>query len=183
MSEQQHPPGRMLSGYGVGSAALGLVAVAALVLGAVLYSAHRDHTGERAYQSRVLQAALDWTSVFINMNTENVDDSLHRLHDGTAGELNAQFDAAVAPYRRVVQKLKSHSVGRVEAVAIETARHDDSQRRPPAATDGRVAPVLVVATSVAENVSGKPQTVHWNLRLGITEVAGALRVCALESLR
>ncbi|KMV23591.1 membrane protein [Mycobacterium heckeshornense] len=190
--EATAPPadGRIFSAYGVASAALGALCIAAVALGAAIWSAHRDEVAERSYQSRVLQTAADWTGVLINMTSDNVDASLQRLHDGTVGELNADFDAAVRPYREVVQRLKSRSTGRIEAVAIESVHHDpDAQPRarpsaselPPVAR--RTDTVMVVATSVAENVGGKPQTVHWNLRLDVSDVDGKLLISQLGSIR
>ncbi len=107
----------MFSRYGIASAVLGVLSVAAVVLGVFLWSAHRDDAAERRYLTRVMQTAADWTGVLINMNSGNVDASLQRLHDGTVGELNTDFDAAVQPYRQVVEKLQSKSAGRIEAVA------------------------------------------------------------------
>lgn len=182
--------GRMFSAYGVASAALGVLCVAAIALGAAIWSAHRDEVAERSYQSRVLQTAADWTGVLINMTSDNVDASLQRLHDGTVGELNVDFDAAVRPYREVVQRLKSRSTGRIEAVAIESVHHDPDAAPgarqpapglPPVAS--RTDTVMVVATSVAENVGGKPQTVHRNLRLDVSDVDGKLLISQLGSIR
>jgi hypothetical protein len=190
--EADETGGRMFSGYGVGSAVLGVLTVAAVVLGYVIWSGHRDQVGERVYLSRVMQTAAEWTGVLINMNSSNVDGSLQKLHDGTVGELNTDFDAAMQPYRQVVQKLQSQSAGRIEAVAIETVHHDlDTQpgvarpvvttKLPPFAS--RLDSVMVVATSVSENVGAKPQTVHWNLRLDVCDVDGKLMISGLESIR
>ncbi|EUA05257.1 hypothetical protein I547_2257 [Mycobacterium kansasii 824] len=52
---------------------------------------------------------------------------------------------------------------------------------PPFAT--RTDSVLLVATSVAENAGVKPQTVHWNLRIDVSEVDGKLMISGLESIR
>jgi hypothetical protein len=182
----------IISNYGVASAVLGVLSVAAVVLGAIIWSAHHDEAGERTYLSRVLQTAADWTGVLINMNSGNIDASLLRLHDGTVGELNTDFDAAVQPYRQVVEKLQSQSTGQLEAVAIDTAHHDlDTQpgvsrpvvttKLPPFAT--RTDVVMVVATSVSENAGAKPQRVHWNLRLDVSDVDGKLLISHLESIR
>lgn len=181
--------------YGVASTVLAVLCVAAVVLIAIIWSSHRDEVAERGYLSRVMQTAADWTGVLINMNSTNVDASLQRLHEGTVGELNTDFDATVQPYRQVVEKLQSQSSGRIEAVAIETVHRDlDSQpqgarpprevvttKLPPFAT--RSDSVMVVATSVSENVGGKPQTVHWNLRLDVSNVDGKLLISHLESIR
>jgi hypothetical protein len=186
--------GPIFSGYGVASAMLGALSVAAIVLGAIIWVTHRSDLDERGYQSRVMQAAVDWTGVLINMNTDNVKASLQRLHDGTIGELNADFDSAVQPYEQVVQRLQSRSRGQIEAVALEAVHHDlDAQpgaQRPapaeqlPTSLASRTDSVIVVATSVSENAGGgKPQIVHWNLRLGVSDVDGKLMVSRLESIK
>ncbi|OBF00849.1 hypothetical protein [Mycobacterium sp. 852002-10029_SCH5224772] len=182
----------VFSHYGVASTVLGVLSVAAVVLGVFIWSGHRDQVAERGYLSRVMQTAAEWTNVLINMNSGNVDASLQRLHDGTVGELNTDFDAAVQPYRAVVEKLQSKSAGRINAVAIETVHHDlDTQpgtsrpvvttKLPPFAS--RTDSVLLVATSVSENVGAKPQTVHWNLRLDVSDVDGKLMISGLASIR
>ena len=184
---------RLLSGYGIGSAVLGVVCVGAVVLIALIWSGHRSENDELRYRTGVMQAAADWTGVLINMNASNVEDSLQRLHEGTVGQLNADFDAAVAPYRDVVQTLQSRTSGRIEAVAIESV-HNDLDVEPgaappppqPALSPGMAArtdTVLIVATSVSENVGGEPQTVRWNLRLDVSEVDGQLLISRLGSMR
>lgn len=182
----------MLSNCGIASSVLGVLSVAAVVLGVFIWSSHRDDDAERTYLTRVMQTAADWTGVLINMNAGNIDASLQRLHDGTVGELNTDFDAAVQPYRQVVEKLQSQSAGQIEAVAIETVQHDlDAQpgvARPVITTKlpafaSRTDSVMLVATSVSENVGAKPQTVHWNLRLDVSNVDGKLMISGLGSIR
>ncbi|MGH3594406.1 MAG: hypothetical protein ACRDUT_00265 [Mycobacterium sp.] len=183
--------GPMFSAYGIASAVLGAVTVAAIALGAIIWAAHRGDVDERHYQSRVMQAAVDWTGMLINMNADNVNASLQQLHDGTVGELNADFDSAMQPYQQVVQRLQSHSSGRVEAVAVEAVHHDpDTQpgtHKPaeqlPSDVATRSDNVMVVATSVSENVGGKPQIVHWNLRMAVSDVDGRLLISRLASVR
>jgi hypothetical protein len=193
-SEDESEPagGRIFSAYGIASTELGVLAVAAVVLGYVIWSAHRDEVAERVYLTRVMQTAAEWSGVLINMNSGNIDASLQKLHDGTVGELNTDFDAAVDPYRQVVQKLQSQSAGRIESVAIETMHRDlDTQpgtsrpvvttKLPPFAS--RMDSVMLVATSVSENVGAKPQVVHWNLRLEVADVDGKLLISGLSSIR
>ena len=183
---------RVFSGYGIGSTFLAVLSVAAVVLGVFIWHAHREDTNERAYLSRVMQKAAEWTGVLINMNTGNLDSSLQKLHDGTVGELNTDFEASLQPYRQVVQKLQSHSVGQIESVAIETVHRDlDTQpgrARPVVTTKlpafaSRGDSVMVVATSVSENAGSKPLTVHWSLRLEVSNVEGKLMISRLESIR
>ncbi|BBX47503.1 hypothetical protein GCM10009641_17010 [Mycobacterium cookii] len=189
--EPEEADGPAITSYGIASAVLGVLSVAAIVLGWFIWSAHRTDVDERGYETRAMQAAADWTGVLINMNTDNVQASLQKLHDGTVGELNADFDSAIQPYQQVVQRLQSRSRGEVEAVAFETVHHDlDAQPGRPAPAEQlptsiarRTDTVMVVATSVSENAGGKPQTVHWNLRLGISDVDGKLMISRLESIR
>jgi hypothetical protein len=179
---------KVFSGYGIASAVLGVIGVAAIVLGALIWSDHRSAAHERDYQSRVLAAAAEWTGVLINMNVDNVDASLQKLHDGTVGDLNSDFDASIKPYREVVKTLQARTTGQIESVSVETVHHDldtvAGQRPPaPATLTERTDTVLVVATSVSENASNKPTTVRWNLRLGVSDVDGKLMISRLESLR
>ncbi|MFN8032507.1 MAG: hypothetical protein U0Q47_04300 [Mycobacterium sp.] len=191
-SESSTTEATVISGYGIASAVLGLVAVVAIVVGALIWSHHRSAAHEREYQSRVLTAAADWTGVLINMNVDNVDASLVKLHEGTVGELNNDFEASIRPYREVVKTLQARTTGQIESVSVETVHHDldavAGQRPPAPATlppelSERTDNVLVVATSVSENAGGKPTTVRWNLRLGVSDVDGKLLISRLESLR
>ncbi|OBK25420.1 hypothetical protein A5634_26435 [Mycobacterium asiaticum] len=182
----------MFSNYGIASAVLGVVSVVALVLGALIWLGHRDDSAERVYLSRVMQTAADWTGILINMNTGNIDASLQRLHDGTVGQLNTDFEAAISDYRKVVEKLQAHSTGQIQSVAIDTVHRDlDSNpaaprpvvttKLPPFAT--RTDSVMLVATSISENAGAKPQIVHWSLRLDVSQVDEKLLISKLESIR
>jgi hypothetical protein len=188
--------GPVFSGFGIASAALGLLCVAAVALAVMIWSGHRSDADERRYQTEVLKAAADWTTVLVNMNKDDIDASLQRLHDGTVGELNNEFESAVEPYKKVVQTLQSRTKGQIDSVAIESVYH-----RPETLSDGRPAPsptpppplgelvkrtdtVLVVATSISDNVGGgKPQALRWNLRLDVSDVDGKLLISRLEPIR
>ncbi|MET0452188.1 MAG: hypothetical protein ABW137_10150 [Mycobacterium sp.] len=183
--------GGVFSGFGIGSAILGVISVAAVVLATLMWVGHRNDVDEREYQTSVLQAAADWTNVLINMNSGTVTQSMKTLHDGTVGQLNANFEAAVEPFSQVVQKLQSQTVGRVESVAIESLYHakpgDAALPAPPqpelATVAARTDNVIVVATSVSQNAGADPLTVHWNLRLAVSDVDGKLLVSRLETIR
>jgi hypothetical protein len=187
------PTGGVFSRHGIASALLALLCVAAVAVLAVIWSTHRAAAAERTDQTNAMQAAADWTGVLINMNKDNVDASLQKLHDGTVGQLNADFEASIGPYRDVVQTLQSQTTGRIEAVAIEKIHRDlDTAPGAPAAQSAPELPpgmaartdtVMVVATSVSQNVGGRPQTVRWNLRLDVSDVDGRLLVSRLESMR
>jgi len=187
--------GPVISGLGIASAALGLLSVAAVVLALIIWSGHRADSGERVYQTEVLNAAADWTTVLVNMNKDDVEASLQKLHEGTVGELNAEFESAIEPYKKVVETLQSRTRGQVDSVAIEAIYH-----RPQTLPDGRPAPaptppqglaemvnrtvtVMVVATSISDNIGGKPQTLRWTLRLDVSDVDGKLLISRLEQLQ
>lgn len=208
-ADEDRPPtprqelrGAGITGFGVASAILAVIALAASGLIAVMWSTHRSAESDRTHQARVLQAAAEWTGILININAGNVEASMVQLRDGTVGELNAGFDASIAPYRDVVKKLRSTTTGQVESVSIE-ATHQDLDRQPgqrppappalPSELSSRTDTVLVVATSVSENAGTTstpppgapdgPTTVRWNLRLGVSTVDGTLKISQLESLR
>jgi hypothetical protein len=219
---------RGITVFGVASAVLAVIALAAAGLIAVMWSAHHAAESDRNYQARVLQAAAQWTGILININADNVESSMAQLRDGTVGELNVGFEASIAPYRDVVKKLRSKTTGQVESVSIE-ATHQELDRQPgqrppapeklPSELASRTDTVLVVATSVSENAGtppapapdgpggagptttdarpggagptttdarpggAGPTTVRWNLRLGVSDVDGTLKISQLESLR
>jgi hypothetical protein len=185
----EHRP--VFSGFGIASAVLGLICVAAIVLTTLIWSAHRKSEDDLAYKARVLQVATSWAGVLINMNKDNVDSSVHKLHDGTVGELNTELDKAIEPYTSLVKTLQAKTKGQINSVSIESAYHDlDRQPGSPPPHDpmpgglaSRTDTVLVIATSVSENAGGKPQTVFWNLRIGVSNVGGELLVSHLDFLR
>jgi hypothetical protein len=185
--------GPVFTGYGIASAVLGVIAVAAVALAALIWTQHRGDADELHYRTRAMQAAADWTSVLINMNKDTVDASMLKLHEGTVGQLNADFEQAVQPYRELVQTLQSRTTGQVDSVAVETIHHEQqgsngAPQRPEqpelSAFASRTDTVMVVATSISENAGGdKPQTVRWTLRLDVSDVDGRLLISRLEPIR
>lgn len=185
--------GPVFTKYGVASAVLGLISVVAVALAALIWIQHHDHTDELRYRARVMQTAVDWANVLINMNKDTVQADMIRLHEGTVGQLNADFEAAVEPYRRLVQTLQSQTTGQIDSVAVESIHHPPPgpggapPRRPQpelAEFASRTDTVMVVATSVSENVGGdEPRTVRWNLRLDVSDVDGKLMISGLEPIR
>lgn len=193
-ADEVEQSGGTFTAYGVASMALGAVAIAAVLLAAMIWSGHRDEVAERRYQTQVLQAAAEWASVLVNMNKDNVAANMARLHENTIGELNADFDSAVQPYRQLVQTLQSRTTGQVDSVSIETLHHatgpDGAPAPPPppnpqlSAFASRTDTVLVVATSISENAAGEePRTVRWTLRMDVSDVDGKLMISRLEPIR
>ncbi|MHA0284989.1 hypothetical protein ACXYX3_00925 [Mycobacterium sp. C3-094] len=187
---EEGAPDRTVSGYGIASAVLAVVAVVAVVLSAMIWTGHHNETEERAYRTRVLQAAAEWTGVLINMTADTVDTDLATLHDGTVGQLNADFERTVEPYRQLVRTLKSRTTGQLNAVALESVYHaaPGMPAAPPppelAGFASRTDTVLVVATSLSENAgTDTPQTVRWTLRIDVSDVDGRLLISRLEPIR
>jgi len=192
--DERTADGPTFSGYGIGSAVLGVLAVAAVVLGTMIWTQHRSDVDELHYRARVMQAAADWTSVLINMNKDSVEVDLNKLHEGTVGQLNADFDSTVEPYRALVQKLQAKTTGQVDSVAVESIHHappgpngapPPQQQRPELlGAAARTDTVMVVATSISQNAGAdKPQTVRWNLRLDVSDVDGKMLISRLEPIR
>jgi hypothetical protein len=198
MPEDERTPdheddGPVFTGFGIGSAVLGALAVAAVVLGVLIWTQHRSDVDELHYRARTMQAAADWTSVLINMNKDSVEADLNKLHEGTVGQLNADFESTVEPYRELVQRLQPKTTGQVDSVAVESIHHQQpgpSGAPPPQdqpellGSASRTDTVMVVATSISENAGAdKPKTVRWTLRLDVSEVEGKLLISRLESVR
>jgi hypothetical protein len=185
--------GPVVTGFGIGSAVLGVLAVAAIALGVLIWTQHRGEADELDYRTRVIHAAAEWTSTLINMNKDSVEADLNKLHEGTVGQLNADFDSTVEPYRKLVQTLQAKTTGQVDSVAVESIHHAQPgpngapppQEQPElSASAARTDTVMVVATSVSQNAgSNKPQTVHWTLRLDVSDVDGKLLISRLEPIR
>jgi hypothetical protein len=185
--------GPVFTGFGIASAALGLLAVVAVVLAGLIWTQHRSDEDELHYRARVMQAAADWTGVLINMNKDTVESDMTKLHEGTVGQLNADFDSAVEPYRKLVQTLQAKTSGQVDSVAVESIHHAQPgpngapptpQQQPELeASASRTDTVMVAATSISENPGAKPQTVRWNLRLDVSDVDGKLLISRLEPIR
>ncbi|MUL67433.1 hypothetical protein BOO86_23365 [Mycobacterium sp. CBMA 234] len=181
---------RIFSPYGIASAVLGIVAVVAVAVATWVCLGHRDTDAQRTHEAQAMKAAADWAGLLINMTKDNVAVNVSKLHEGTVGQLNADFDATVAPFTQLVQKLQSQTTGQIESVALETLHHapPGEQGKPQvqpelAAISSDTTNVMIVATSVSQNAGGKPQTVRWRLRLGVSDIGGKLLVSRLESLR
>ena len=102
---------------------------------------------------------------------------------------------AVAPRYVIKPEPQSRTKGQIDSVAIESIYH-----RPQTLPDGKPAPtptpqpalaemvkrtdtVFVVATSISDNIGGKPQTLRWNLRLDVSDVDGKLLISRLEQIQ
>lgn len=192
-TEDQDDDGPVFTGFGIASAVLGALAVAAVVLAGLIWTNHRSDVDERHYRTRVMQTAADWTSVLINMNKDSVEANLNQLHEGTVGQLNADFDSTVEPYRKLVQTLQARTTGQIDSVAVESIHHAQpgpNGAPPPkpqpelSASASRTDTVMVVATSISETAGAdKPQTVRWTLRLDVSDVDGKLLISRLEPIR
>ena len=191
--DRETTTGPVFTGFGIGSAVLGVLAVAAVVLAGLIWTQHRSDVDELHYRTRVMQAAADWTSVLINMNKDSVEANLNQLHEGTVGQLNADFDSTVEPYRKLVQTLQARTTGQIDSVAVESIHHAQpgpNGAPPPkpqpelSASASRTDTVMVVATSISETAGAdKPQTVRWTLRLDVSDVDGKLLISRLEPIR
>lgn len=183
----------VFTGYGIGSAVLGVIAVAAIALATLIWTQHRGDVDELRYRARAMQAAADWTNVLVNMNKDTVEADMNKLHEGTVGQLNADFDSSVEPYRQLVQKLQARTTGQIDSVAVESLHHAppgpggaEAQKPQPELLESaaRTDTVMVVATSVSETAgTEKPQTVRWTLRLDVSDVDGKLLISRLEPIR
>jgi hypothetical protein len=181
---------RLVSGFGVASVALGLICVAAIVLMSFVWSAHRDQQAELEYKTRAVQTAVNWAGVLINMNKDNIDTSVQKLHDESVGQLNADLDSRLAPLTAIIKNVQLKTTGRIDAVALESV-HRDLDRKPGSPSPdpslgglaSRTDNVLIIATKVAETKGGPLPQSSLNLRIGVSDIGGQLLVSDLEILR
>ena len=98
------------------------------------------------------------------MNKDSAEADLNTLHEGTVGQLNADFDATVEPYRKLVQQLQAKTTGQVDSVAVESIHHEQPgpngspppQQQPELlGSASRTDTVMVVATSISENAGAE----------------------------
>jgi len=189
-------PTRVFSGYGIASTILVLASVALIVLGLFLWSAYRRAANEHDYKARVMTAAAEWARTFISTTGGDLDANFRHLRERTTGALNADFDAELQPYREVLHK-HIHSVGRIEAVAIEPpqsrAEHDAATEKSASPAPASPAPappnqatrtdtVMVIAASVSQDGSPKPQRMPWNLLLDVSNVGGKLLISRMVTV-
>ncbi len=175
------------------SAAFGVVSLAAAVLAGAMWSAHAREQHTLKNQINAVQAAVHWTGAMINLNSGNLDTGLEQLRDDTAGDLKNSFDASMVPFRDALRMLRPHSHGHLKSVSIEHLHRDlggpadvappDPPGNPPAAHAPPSATVLIVATSVGDDAHGTPETIEWNLRIGVTDVDGRSLVSQVEAIR
>ncbi|MGV0643819.1 hypothetical protein [Mycolicibacterium sp. XJ879] len=185
--------GPVFTSYGIASTVIGVIAVVAVALAALIWTQHREDVEELQYRTRAMAAAADWTATLINMDSGTVEASMTKLHEGTVGQLHADFDAAIKPFRELVQTLQSNTRGQVDSVAVESIHRPGAGATtappPPPQPEltefaARTDTVMVVATSVSENAGDdEPRTVRWTLRLDVSDVDGDLLISRLEPIR
>jgi hypothetical protein len=183
-SEERWP---MFSGFGIASAVLGLLCVAAVVLATLIWSTHDDKEDNLEHQARAMLVARNWVQTLITITEENVQANLQKLRDDTVGDLNTNFDARIADVAALVKKLKRQANAGIDSVSLESLHHDlnrkQGQPMPADQLEGlasRTDYVLVIAESVGSNLGGAAQQAYFNFRLGVSDVDGKLLISSLE---
>lgn len=165
----------MVRVYTAATAALAAVAVVAVVVTALMWWKQRDDGNDLSTQATVERAAADWASVLINLSDDNGNAGVETLRDNTTGDLHGQFDTVVQPYRDELRTLHSSIDGQINSVSLESVhQHVDAA---PADT------VLVVGTTEGNNAGGSAQTIHWYLRIGVTDVSGKQLIRSVERIQ
>jgi hypothetical protein len=181
---------RVFSGFAFGSAVLGLVCVVAIVLTSLIWSGHRAQQAELDYKARVVATAVDWAGVLINMNKDNIETSVQKLHDETVGQLNSNLESRLGPLTAIVKNVDLKTTGRIDAAALESV-YRDLNRQPgtpgPDPTVGGLASrtdtVLIIATKLAETKGGPLPQSSLNLRIAVSDVGGKLMISGLDVVR
>jgi hypothetical protein len=183
--EQERWP--MFSGFGMVSAVLGLLCVAAVVLASLIWSTHRDKEDNLEHQARAMLAARNWVEILVSMTEDNVQASMQKLRDETVGDLNTNFDTRIANIAAIVKKIKRQANGRIDSVSLEYLHHDLNRKQgqpmpadPMEGLASRTDYVLVIAESVGSNLGDKPQQAYFNFRIAVSDVDGKLLISSME---
>ena len=125
--------GRVFTGFGIASAVLGVLAVAAVVLGALIWTQHRSDVDELHYRTRVMQAAADWTGVLINMNKDTVEAEPAQAARGhrRPAQRGLRRDRRAVPQAGADAAGAHHRTGRLGGGRVDPPRPARPERPPP----------------------------------------------------
>lgn len=138
--------------------------VGGVVVGGVLAARERTDRAERTlddgearlYQE-VLSAAVRQAEAFVNVDHENLQQSIDAVRAGSTGTFREQYDASLDGLREIMQRNESVMTGEVIAAGVVAADRDD-------------ATVLVATTGTVANTETGGEEQQRNLRLQLVLV-------------
>lgn len=149
---------------------VGLAIVVALValcgwLGVQAYQAHNQSAARALFLQVGRQAALNLTTI----DYQHVDEDLKRILDSATGEFYDDFEKRSAPFKDVVTKAQSKSVGTITEAALESVTGDEAQ-----------VMVAVAVKSTSKATPGEQPPRFWRMRVNVQKFGGEAKVTKVD---
>lgn len=150
--------------------AVGLGVVVALVAlcGWLGFQAHQvqQQSAARALFLQVgRQAALNLTTI----DFAHVDDDVKRILDSATGDFYDEFEQRSGPFKDVVKKTESKSVGTITEAALESVTGDEGQ-----------VMVAVAVKSTNKAVKGEQEPRFWRMRINVQKFGSEAKVTKVD---
>jgi Mce-associated membrane protein len=149
-------------------ALLGVVVVALVVGGALLFPRWQDARAEQAGYDEVLRAATAEVIAFTTLDYRDIDPAIDRVLSGATGDFKKQFEGSRKQLVALSKQNKSVSKGQVLRAGVVSMDADSAR-------------VIVVADSSVTNVNApEAQPRHYRLQLDLVKQGDRWLTSGLE---
>lgn len=147
---------------------LGIVVALVALCGWLGFQAHQaqQQSATRALFLQVgRQAALNLTTI----DFAHVDDDVKRILDSATGDFYDDFEKRSAPFKDVVKKAESKSVGTITEAALESVTGDEGQ-----------VMVAVAVKTTSKAVKGEQEPRFWRMRINVQKFGSEAKVTKVD---
>lgn len=147
---------------------IGLLLVAMLILCGFLFQKKSEVTKVADVRGCFLAAAEATSDEMANMSSDNIDEQIQQILDGSTGGHRQRFEVSSDQFATMAREVNVQMEGRVIASAVED-NTDDS------------ATVLVLSeASVTNSNTPEPETSYYRMRLTVDKVDGVCKTSNIE---
>ncbi|EID77086.1 MULTISPECIES: hypothetical protein [Rhodococcus] len=155
-------------GFIVTTAAVVLVAVAALVVGGISWTNLRAEQTAQSRDQQVLETARQVVVNLVTLRHQSVDEDIQRVADGTTGPFRDQFTSASGSFGDVLNQGQVESTGEVKEAGLVKADDDH-------------AVVLAAVTSTVKNTEAPDGEIRvYRMKVSLDSVDGRWLVSDVE---
>ncbi|MFC9362163.1 hypothetical protein ACFTZB_37010 [Rhodococcus sp. NPDC057014] len=155
-------------GFIVTTAAVALVALAALVVGGVSWTNLRAEQTAQSRDQQVLETARQVVVNLVTLRHQSVDEDIQRVADGTTGPFRDQFTSASGSFGDVLNQGQVESTGEVKEAGLVKADDDH-------------AVVLAAVTSTVKNTEAPDGEIRvYRMKVSLDSVDGRWLVSDVE---
>lgn len=152
----------------VTTAAVVLVAVAALVVGGISWTNLRAEQTAQSRDQQVLETARQVVVNLVTLRHQSVDEDIQRVADGTTGPFRDQFTSASGSFGDVLNQGQVESTGEVKEAGLVKADDDH-------------AVVLAAVTSTVKNTEAPDGEIRvYRMKVSLDSVDGRWLVSDVE---